>query len=147
MSRFIKFGIEFFKLLKRYAILLLWIAIKYQFILQSRKILSNAALSLAQQSLIYDNRTERKNIWKKIPKYFWFQPLVFLDPFQSMSKHQTQAIRITFTSYFLLYLKYTNILNLTKHFEIMVTATLRKNLRLSVLKHNEDSCLQEDQQP
>ena len=36
---------------------------------------------------------------------------------------------------------------LTKSFEIMVTATLRKNLRPSMLKYNDDSCLQEDQAP
>ena len=36
---------------------------------------------------------------------------------------------------------------LTKSFEIMVTATLRKNLGPSVLKHNDDSCLQEDKAP
>ena len=37
--------------------------------------------------------------------------------------------------------------SLMKLFEIMVTATLRKNLRPSMLKHNDDSCLQEDQEP
>ena len=37
--------------------------------------------------------------------------------------------------------------SLTKQFEIMVTATLRKNLGQSMLKHNDDSCLQEDQEP
>ena len=34
--------------------------------------------------------------------------------------------------------------SLAKCFEIMVTATLRKNLEPSMLKHNDDSCLQED---
>ena len=37
--------------------------------------------------------------------------------------------------------------NLTKRFETMVTATLRKSLGPSILKHNDDSCLQEDQEP
>ena len=37
--------------------------------------------------------------------------------------------------------------SLTKRVEIMVTATLWKNLGLSMLKHNDDSCLQEDQEP
>ena len=38
--------------------------------------------------------------------------------------------------------------SLTKRFEIMVTATLKKNLGRSILKHNDDySCLQEDQEP
>ena len=36
--------------------------------------------------------------------------------------------------------------SLTKRFEIMVTATLRKNLGPSMLKRNNDSCLQEDQE-
>ena len=36
--------------------------------------------------------------------------------------------------------------SLTKRFEIMVTLTLRKNLGPSMLKHNDDSCLQEDQE-
>ena len=37
--------------------------------------------------------------------------------------------------------------SLTKHFEIMVTSALRKNLGPSMLKHNDDACLQEDQEP
>ena len=37
--------------------------------------------------------------------------------------------------------------SLTKRLEIMVAATLRKNLEPSMLKHNDDSCLQEDQEP
>ena len=38
--------------------------------------------------------------------------------------------------------------SLTKHFEIMVTAILLKNLGPSMLKDNDDySCLQEDQEP
>ena len=31
--------------------------------------------------------------------------------------------------------------SLTKRFEIMVTATIKKNLGPSLLKHNDDSCL------
>ena len=34
--------------------------------------------------------------------------------------------------------------SLTKEFEIMVTATLRKNFEPSMLKHSDDSCLHED---
>ena len=37
--------------------------------------------------------------------------------------------------------------SLTKRFEIMVTSTLRKNLGPSMLKYNDDSCFQEDQEP
>ena len=37
--------------------------------------------------------------------------------------------------------------SLTKRFEIMVIAALRKNVSPSLLKHNDDSCLQEDQEP
>ena len=37
--------------------------------------------------------------------------------------------------------------SLTKRSEIMVTATLRKNLAPPVLKQNDDSCLQQDQEP
>ena len=37
--------------------------------------------------------------------------------------------------------------SLTKYFKIMVTATLSKNLGASMLKHNDDACLQEDQDP
>ena len=36
--------------------------------------------------------------------------------------------------------------SLMKRFEIMVTATLRKNLKPSMLKQNNGSCLQEDQE-
>ena len=44
-------------------------------------------------------------------------------------------------------LKYTNMPSLTKCFEKMVAATLKKNLGHSMLKHNDNSCLQEDQEP
>ena len=38
--------------------------------------------------------------------------------------------------------------SLTKGFEIMVAATLKKNLGHSMPKHNDDySCFQEDQEP
>ena len=37
--------------------------------------------------------------------------------------------------------------SLTKWFEIVVTATLRKNLGPSMLKHNDDSYLKEGQEP
>ena len=37
--------------------------------------------------------------------------------------------------------------SLTKRFEIMVAATLRKKLGPSMLKHNDNSCLQKDQEP
>ena len=37
--------------------------------------------------------------------------------------------------------------SLTKSFEIMVTTNLRKNLGPLVLKHNDDSYLQEKQEP
>ena len=40
----------------------------------------------------------------------------------------------------------SNMPSLTKRLEIMVTATLRKNLEPSMLKHNDDPCLQEDQE-
>ena len=69
-----------------------------------------------------------KEFSKKIPKYFLFQPLVFPGSFQNMGKQQTWVIRVIFNSYFLLYLWYTNMPRLTKRFEIMVTATRRKNL-------------------
>ena len=36
--------------------------------------------------------------------------------------------------------------SLMECFEIMVTATLRKNLEPSMLKHNDDSWLQKDQE-
>ena len=36
--------------------------------------------------------------------------------------------------------------SLTKHFEIMVTAILIKNLEPSMLKHNDDSCFEKDQE-
>ena len=36
---------------------------------------------------------------------------------------------------------------LTKRFEMVVTAILRKKLETSMPKHNDDSCLQEDQEP
>ena len=38
-------------------------------------------------------------------------------------------------------LQYTNITNLTKRFEMIVTAILRKNLALSISNYNDDSCL------
>ena len=37
--------------------------------------------------------------------------------------------------------------SLRKLSKIMVTATLKKNLGPLMLKHNDDSCLQEDQKP
>ena len=37
--------------------------------------------------------------------------------------------------------------SLMKRFEIMVTATLRKNLGPSMVKYNYDSCLQKNQEP
>ena len=40
----------------------------------------------------------------------------------------------------------SNMPSFTKRFEIMVTTTLRKNLEPSMLKHNDDPCLQEDQE-
>ena len=36
--------------------------------------------------------------------------------------------------------------SLTKRFEMIVTATLRKNLGPPIPKQNDDSCLQEDQE-
>ena len=59
---------------------------KYELNLQYRKILGNTALSLAQQSLIYDNRPDRKWISKNISKHFWFQTLVLPGFFQNMGK-------------------------------------------------------------
>ena len=43
-------------------------------------------------------------------------------------------------------LQYTIIPSLTKCFEMMVTATLRKNLGSPIPKQNDDSCLQEHQE-
>ena len=37
--------------------------------------------------------------------------------------------------------------SLTKCFEIMMSAPLRNNLGPSILKHSDDVCLQEDQEP
>ena len=43
---------------------------------------------------------------------------------------------------------HTNMPSLMERFEIMVTATFKKNNGPSVLKHSDDySCLQEDQKP
>ena len=82
---FIKFDIESSQLLKRHA-KLLWLFIKYKFNLQSRKIPSNTAMNLACQSLSYDDCPDRKLVSKKIPKYYWFQPLVLPGSFQNMGK-------------------------------------------------------------
>ena len=46
--------------------------------------------------------------------------------------------------YYILY--YAIIPSLTKHFEIMLTAALRKNLGPPMPKQNDDSCLLEDQE-
>ena len=62
------------------------VVIKYEPNLQSTGISSNTALSFAKQSLIYDIRPDQKKISEKIPKCFWFHPLILPNFFQKMGK-------------------------------------------------------------
>ena len=57
-----------------------------------------------------------------------------------------KVVRVIFTPYFLPHSIMHYYKTSTKHFEIIAPAALKKNLGPPTLKHNNDSCLQEDQE-
>ena len=132
MRKFIKFDIETSH----------EIVIKYDLLL-NMNLISSLGKFRAIRLWVWPTKAGRKWISKNILKYFWIHPLVLRGFFQKMGKQIESSLLHIF--YYIL--QYTITPSLTKRFEMMVTATIGKNLGPPLSKQNDDPCLQEDQKP
>ena len=87
-----------------------------------------------------------KEFQRRFQNIFDFTLLFFQALLKRRKNNKLKLDESSLLRVFYYILQYTIIPSLTERFEIMVIATLRKNLRPTILKQNHDSCLQEDQE-
>ena len=87
-----------------------------------------------------------KEFQRRFRNIYKFTLLLFQALFKRGIKNKTKIDESSLLHIFYYILQYTIIPSLTKQFEVMVTATLRKNLGHPIPKQNNDSCIQEDQE-
>ena len=84
---------------------------------------------------------------RQFPNYFWFHPPILQGPFTRWITNKLKIIcESSLLHTFYNIQKYSTIPSFTKGFEIMAEAALGKNLEPPMLKWNNDSYLQENQE-